>query len=87
MATTPTPDVELSLGADETLVLFEWLSRETESGSLDSLLTDPADWAALHSLLGRLESTLAAPFRADYGVVLEAARNRLRERFPEGLPR
>ena len=83
----PKPDVEVSLGADETLVLFEWLSRETESGGLDGLLLDPADWAAIHALLGRLESTLAEPLRADYGVLLEAARNRLRERFPEGLTR
>jgi hypothetical protein len=75
-------DLPVALTRDEALVLFEWLSHQFESGGLDELLSDGADWVAVHRLLGRLESALAEPFHPDYKVLLGAARDRLRQAGP-----
>jgi hypothetical protein len=75
-------DVAITLPRDEALVLFEWLSHELETGRLDQLLTDGADWVAVHQLLGQLESALAEPFDPDYKKLRDLARNRLRLRAP-----
>ena len=37
----------ITLPRDEALVLFEWLGHELETGRLDQLLTDGADWVAV----------------------------------------
>jgi hypothetical protein len=73
--------MQLVLGPDEALVLFEWLSRCEESGSYEFI--DGAEGHVLSRILGRLESMLAEPFRADYSDLVEAARNRIRAEYGE----
>jgi hypothetical protein len=66
----------LELTADEALVLFEWLSQlEDQSGSEP----DSAEALVHAKMLAHLESTLTSPFAADYGAIVEAARERLRD--------
>jgi len=71
-----TPEIYISLSADEALVLFEFLSRFEESYELT--IVDQAEERALSNLLGPLQKQLVTPFRHDYLVLLEQARNKLR---------
>jgi len=71
------PEVQISLPADEALVLFEFLSRFAESRALT--IVDQTEEKVLSKLLGPLEKQLVAPFRHDYLELLKQARNRLRE--------
>jgi hypothetical protein len=67
--------VRLELTADEALVLFEFLSRYSDSNSLS--LVDQAEQRALWNLCCLLESQLVEPFRPDYDALVSAARDRL----------
>jgi hypothetical protein len=58
-------------------VLFEFLSRFEESNELT--IVDQAEERALSNLLGPLQKQLVTPFRHDYLVLLEQARNKLRD--------
>jgi hypothetical protein len=71
-----TSEVQISLTADEALVLFEFLSRFEESNELT--IVDPAEERALSNLLGPLQKQLASPFQHDYLEQLQRARNKLR---------
>jgi hypothetical protein len=71
------PDVQISLTADEALVLFEFLSGFEESRALT--IVDQADEKVLSKLLGPLEKQLVSPLRHDYLELLKQARNRLRD--------
>ncbi len=69
--------VRLELTADEALVLFEFLSRYSESNSLG--VEDQAEQRALWNLQCLFERQLVEPFRPDYAALLAAARDRLRD--------
>lgn len=74
-----TSEVQISLTADEALVLFEFLSRFEESNELT--IVDQAEERALSNLLGPLQKQLVPPFQDDYLEQLRQARNRLRDNF------
>lgn len=74
-----TSEVQISLSADEALVLFEFLSRFDESNELT--IVDQAEERALSNLLGPLQKQLVPPFQQDYVEQLQQARNRLRDNF------
>jgi hypothetical protein len=69
--------VHLELTADEALVLFEFLSRFSDTESL--VIVDQAEQRALWNLLCLLETQLVEPFRPDYRELIRLARNRLRD--------
>ena len=71
--------VSLQLTVDESLVLFEMLSRFSDLDSLS--IEDPAESSALLRLLAQLETQLVQPFAPDYSVLLKASRQRLRDKF------
>ena len=77
--TDATDEAQIDLSADEAIVLFDLLSDWEESGAT-ARLSDPAELAALSSVLCQLERQLVAPFKADYARRLEEARARLRGR-------
>jgi hypothetical protein len=70
------------------LVLFDFLFREimdNKGRKLVGSIEHPAEFWALNAVLGRLESLLEEPFRADYLALLDAARSRVMEKSdPEG---
>jgi hypothetical protein len=72
-----TSEVQISLTADEALVLFEFLSRFEESNELT--IVDQAEERALSNLLGPVQKQLVSPFQHDYLEQLQRARNRLRD--------
>jgi hypothetical protein len=74
-----TSEVQISLTADEALVLFEFLNRFEESNELT--IVDQAEERALSNLLGPLQKQLVLPFQEDYVEQLRQARNRLRDNF------
>jgi hypothetical protein len=67
--------VPLELSADEALVLFEFLSRYSDSDVLATV--HQSEQRALWRLLGLLEKRLVEPFRPDYTQLLQQARDRL----------
>ena len=69
--------VKLELTADESLVLFEFLSRFSDTDVLT--IEDQAEERALWNLLALFEKQLSEPFRSDYVALLQAARDRLRD--------
>ena len=69
--------VNLQLTPDEALVLFEFLSRFSDTGS--PAVEDQAEQGALWNLTCLLEEQLVEPFRPDYRALLLAARDRLRD--------
>lgn len=75
MSLTPEP-VSIEFSRDEALVLFDSLSRYSDSDHLT--VEDQAEQAVLWSLTCMLEKVLVEPFRHDYTELLDAARNRLR---------
>jgi hypothetical protein len=68
--------VLLELSADEALVLFEFVSRFTDSDQLT--IVDRSEAQALWNLCGRLERQLAGPFSPQYAELLAQARARVR---------
>jgi len=74
----PEAAVYMQMTHDEALVLFDWVQRHEDTGSLDQIVADPAELAVFWSVSCALERLLVEPFRTDYADVLEAARARLR---------
>jgi len=70
--------IQLQLSKDETLVLFEFLSRFSETDTLE--IVDQAEARVLWDLCCRLESSLSEPFLKTYGSVLQEARDRVRDK-------
>lgn len=68
--------MEINLSEDEALVLFEWLAN-LDGSPLEADIEAPERYALLR-LEGQLQSVLVAPFRPDYGKLIEDARARLR---------
>lgn len=71
--------MNLEIGIDEALVLFETLADFQDQPSVP--IASSAERLALIRLHAVLEKNLVEPFRSDYPKVLEAARARLREKF------
>jgi hypothetical protein len=69
--------IDVRLTPDEALVLFEFLSRYSDSDELK--LEDQAEQRALWNLCCRLEKQLVEPFKPNYMELLKTARNRLRD--------
>ncbi|MBX3399861.1 MAG: hypothetical protein KF873_14045 [Gemmataceae bacterium] len=69
--------VRLELTGDEALVLFEFLARFDEDGTL--AIRDPAEERVLVRLQGVLEKALVEIFHPAYTELVEAARGRLRD--------
>jgi hypothetical protein len=69
--------VRLELTADEALVLFEFLARFDDDGTL--ALQDQAEEKALWRLQGQLEKQLVEIILPDYKALVAAARDRLRD--------
>lgn len=72
-----TSPVQLEVTADEALVLFEFLSRYSDTDALS--VDDQAEQRALWNLQCLLEAKLVESFRPDYDQRLAAARDRLRD--------
>jgi hypothetical protein len=69
--------VTLELTADEALVLFDWLARASDAGHPVPFV-DHAEQRVLWDIECMLERVLVEPFSADYALLLEAARSRIR---------
>ena len=78
MPATPPNDVEIRLTPDEALVLFEFLSRSSDSD--EWRVEGPAEKRALENLGCLLEKQLVEPLHPDYEGLLQAARHRLGDR-------
>jgi hypothetical protein len=77
MTAQPTSEVSLTLTADETLVLFEFLQRFSNTDAL--AIEDQSEQRALWNLCCVLEKNLHQAFDVDYKTAIENARNRLRD--------
>jgi hypothetical protein len=79
--------VIIELPEDDALVLFELLARHDELHNASDISTfqiaDPSELHALWQLHGALERALAAPFKADYRALVDAARAAVRKRQGE----
>jgi hypothetical protein len=58
-------EIQISLTDDEALVLFEFLSRYSDTDELN--VVDQAEQRALWNLCCVFEKTLVTPFSKDYG--------------------
>jgi hypothetical protein len=76
-----TDTAKIKLSADEALVLFELLSRWSDSSDAPTpdatCFESTAEGAVLNMVLCDLEKQLVAPFRQEYEELLNAARSRL----------
>lgn len=73
--------VELKLTKDEALVLFEFVSRFSDKDKLE--IVDQAEQRVLWNVCCLLEKQLVEPFSADYLVIIEQARNKVRDLVEE----
>ena len=69
--------VKIELAKDEALVLFEWLSKQSNADR--SIAIDSVEQFTLDRLLGKFEKELAEPFKPSYLNILSKARKRLSE--------
>ena len=69
--------IQLKLTHDEALVLFAFLQRFDDEGTL--IVRDQAEERALWNLHGRLEKQLVELFDPQYTKLVAAARDRLRD--------
>lgn len=70
-------DVQISLTADEAVVLFEFVRRFSDSDELT--IVDQAEQRALWNLCCILERGALAPLVGDWADLLQQARDRLRD--------
>ncbi len=70
-------EIDVSLTPDEALVLFEFLSRYSDTGELR--IEDQAEQRALWNLCCLLEKELIEPFDPGYAKLLQSARDRVRD--------
>ncbi len=76
MADLPEQSVDLTLSQAEGLVLFEFLARFGQHGTLT--IDDPAEEQALFNVVAELERQLVAPLMSNYRELLETARAAVR---------
>lgn len=70
-------NIQIEITKDEALVLFEFLSSFSETGTLE--IVDQAEERALWNLKCVLEKILVEPFYPDYLDIIKVARDRLRD--------
>ena len=70
-------DVQINFTKDEALVLFEFLSRFSDTDKLE--IKDQAEERALWNLTCLFEKELAEPFSKDWGKIIKEAKDRLRD--------
>jgi hypothetical protein len=73
----PASEVQLNLSRNEAVVIFELLSRYTDTGKL--AIEDQAEQRVLWDLCSMLESQLHEPLSPDYDDELERARTAVRD--------
>ena len=76
--------VAISLGNDEALTLFDFISEWIRDGFGDKTtglkLENDGQWHALSGLIAALEKELVQPFESDYVDLVASARERLIEK-------
>jgi len=77
MTETQTPTVQLSLSREAAIVLFEFLSRYTDTGQLS--IADQAEQRVLWDLCAMMESQLNEPISPDYDKILKTSRKMVRD--------
>ena len=77
----PDERVQLTIGKDEALILFELLTGFFDEPAV--VVKDNADRMALSRLGGSLDKALVEPFLTDYKEIVESARKRLIEAWGE----
>ncbi|NUP09153.1 MAG: hypothetical protein HOW73_24140 [Polyangiaceae bacterium] len=65
----------LELDRDHALVLFEWLARSDDEGSLP--FVHRAEQVVLCQLEGQLEGSMSVQFSAEYNRIVTEARDRI----------
>jgi hypothetical protein len=75
-------NIKISLTKDEALVLFEMLSRFSDTEKLS--IEHPSEERVLWNLNCVLEKILIEPFKSDYSELLQAARGRLKDIETDG---
>ena len=70
-------DVEIKLSKDEALVLFDFLSRFSDTDK--RTIIDQSEERALWNLTCIFEKILVEPFSKDWLSIIENARSRLRD--------
>ncbi|MDQ0776126.1 hypothetical protein QF026_004592 [Streptomyces aurantiacus] len=71
--------ITIRLTHDQAFVLSDWLYQVMfQSDDLERILRDQAVWSPIYSISGALDTTLNETFIPDYGLRLEAAKERLR---------
>ncbi len=74
----PEEDVVITLPRTQALVLFEFLSRFSDDKKLE--IQDQAEERVLWNVCCDLERVLVEPFRSDYDVLLQRARDTIRDK-------
>lgn len=75
---TTNENIAITFSEDETLVLFEWLSRFNK-GEQTTLLEDQAEQRVLWDLECKLEKVVTVIFASNYDQMLSEARQRIRD--------
>jgi hypothetical protein len=70
-------EIKITLSNEEALVLFEFLSRWSDTDKFD--LMDQSEQRVLWNILSDLETTLAEPISKNYHDLLALARNKVRD--------
>ncbi len=73
--------VKIELPSDVALVLFEWIERQADDEWARLSDAHSGELGALTVLAGALQSKLVEPFKAEYGEIVEAARQRLADLY------
>ena len=74
----PEEEVVITLPRAQALVLFEFLSRFSDDKKLE--IQDQAEERVLWDMCCDLERVLVEPFRSDYDVLLQRARDSVRDK-------
>ena len=69
--------VKIELNPDQALVLFEFLSRYSDTDQL--IIEDPSEQRVLWNICCDLERFLVEPFESNYNELLQAARARTKD--------
>ncbi|TRY28674.1 hypothetical protein [Aliiglaciecola sp. M165] len=69
--------VNVELSKDEALVLFEFLTRQSESEDLRA--EHNSEKIVLSSVVAQLEKSLSEPFSSNWSAILDLSRKRINE--------
>lgn len=72
-------NITLTISKDESLVLFDFLSRFNESEH-PNIFEDQAEQKVLWIIEGQLEKQLVEPFMPDYKEIIKKVRNKIRDK-------